>query len=176
TAHAGQLRFATALVRNCIDPFLGTGDSVPLHLAVVGGAGAGKSTVVNFLTGSPVAEANPQAGFTRHPIAYTSLNGPRHWTAQAGFLCPLRRLDESRPADVDEDVYQVRRVPAEEMSSHLLKDLVIWDCPDMTTWAATGYVPRLLETAGLADLIVYVASDERYNDEVPSQFLQLLLQ
>ena len=46
----------------------------------------------------------------------------------------------------------------------------------MTTWAATGYVPRLLEVAGLADVIVYVASDERYNDEVPTQFLKLLLQ
>jgi hypothetical protein len=36
-------------------------------------------------------------------------------------------------------------------------------------------VSRLLEVAGLADIIVYVASDERYNDEVPTQFLQLLL-
>ena len=46
----------------------------------------------------------------------------------------------------------------------------------MTTWAATGYVPRLLEVAGLADVLIYVASDERYNDEVPTQFLHLLLQ
>src|SRR5437588_819363 len=46
----------------------------------------------------------------------------------------------------------------------------------MTTWAATGYVPRLLEIVGLADVVLYVASDERYNDEVPTQFLQLLLQ
>ena len=30
--------------------------------------------------------------------------------------------------------------------------------------------------AGLADVLVYVASDERYNDEVPTQFLRLLLQ
>ena len=45
----------------------------------------------------------------------------------------------------------------------------------MTTWAAGGYVPRLIEVAGLADVIVYVASDERYNDEVPTQFLQLLV-
>src|SRR5262249_11352502 len=32
------------------------------------------------------------------------------------------------------------------------------------------------ETAAWADVIVYVASDERYNDEVPTQFLKLLLQ
>ena len=59
---------------------------------------------------------------------------------------------------------------------HLLDRLVVWDCPDMTTWAATNYSPRLLEVAGLADILVYVASDERYNDEVPTQFLRLLLQ
>src|SRR5262249_14326772 len=39
-----------------------------------------------------------------------------------------------------------------------------------------GYIPRLMETAALADVIVYVASDERYNDEVPTQFLHLLMQ
>ena len=44
----------------------------------------------------------------------------------------------------------------------------------MTTWAATGYVPRLLEIAGLADVVVYVASDERYNDEVPTRQLDEL--
>src|SRR6266567_2685211 len=58
----------------------------------------------------------------------------------------------------------------------------------MTTWAAQGltgpagiiqapgYLTRLLEVAALADVIVYVASDERYNDEVPTQFLRVLLQ
>jgi hypothetical protein len=46
----------------------------------------------------------------------------------------------------------------------------------MTTWAATGYLSRLLEVAGLADMVIYVASDERYNDAVPTQFLDLLVQ
>src|SRR5206468_6903640 len=78
--------------------------------------------------------------------------------------------------NLDADVYQVRKVPADPTSFSLLANFVVWDCPDMTTWAATGYVPRLLEVAGLADVIVYVASDERYNDEVPTQFLHLLLQ
>jgi hypothetical protein len=45
----------------------------------------------------------------------------------------------------------------------------------MTTWAAEGYVGRLIEVASLADTIVYVASDERYNDEVPTQFLHMLV-
>ena len=205
---AGQLRLASALVRNCVAPLLEGQAPVPLHLAVVGGAGAGKSTVANLLSGAQEAEANPQAGFTRHPIAYTSAAGPSEWAGHLGFLGPLHRLHEAAPSSLDEDVYQVRRVPLEPKSYDLLKDFVVWDCPDMTTWAAAGapvpppvpgsravrrlpvpepngspaagvrggYVTRLLEVAALADVIVYVASDERYNDEAPTQFLSLLLQ
>jgi hypothetical protein len=175
-ASAAQLHLAAALVRNCIGPFLDGQPPVPLHIAVVGGAGAGKSTVANFLSGAALAEANPQAGFTRHPIAYTSANGQASWPAHLGFLGNLQRLTRPSPANLDADVYQVRRVPAEPGTFSLLAQFIIWDCPDMTTWAATGYVPRLLEVAGLADFVVYVASDERYNDEVPTQFLRLLLQ
>jgi hypothetical protein len=173
---AGRLRLAAALVRNCIGPLLDDQPPTPLHIAVVGGAGAGKSTVANLLSGALAAEANPQAGFTRHPIAYTSTNGPLTWAGYLGFLGPLQRLTQPSPSSLDEDVYQVRRVPPDPTSYDLLKDFVVWDCPDMTTWAATGYIPRLIETAGLADVIVYVASDERYNDEIPTQFLHLLLQ
>jgi hypothetical protein len=175
-SQAGELRLAGALVRNCIGPFLDGQVPVPLHIAVVGGAGAGKSTVANFLSGAVLAEANPQAGFTRHPIAYTSANGQGDWPAHLGFLGNLERLNRPSPASLDADVYQVRRVPVEAATFTLLHNFVVWDCPDMTTWAAKGYVPRLLEVAGLADVIVYVASDERYNDEVPTQFLRLLLQ
>jgi hypothetical protein len=175
-AAAGQLRLAAALVRNCVGPYLDDLSPPPLHVAVVGGAGAGKSTVVNFLIGTRAAESNPQAGFTRHPVAYTNTEGPLRIPTRLGFLGPLQRLDEPAPSNRDEDVYQVRRVTPDPAGANLLKDFVIWDCPDMTTWAASGYVSRLLEIAGAADVIVYVASDERYNDEAPTQFLHLLLQ
>src|SRR5258707_704876 len=89
---AVPLRLATALVRNCLGPLLDEQPPVPLHIAVIGGAGAGKSTVANFLSGGIAAEANPQAGFTRHPIAYTSANGTLHWAGHLGFLGPLQRL------------------------------------------------------------------------------------
>src|SRR5262249_60697927 len=83
-----------------------------------------------------------------------------------------RKLERPGSSDLDEDVYQVRRIEAPVSP---LGNVVVWDCPDMTTWAASTYVPRLIEVAGLADVIVYVASDERYNDEVPTQFLHLLV-
>ena len=144
----------------------------PLHVAVIGGAGAGKSTVANLLSGALAAEANPQAGFTRHPIAYTSANGALDWAGHLGFLGPLQRLTQPRrPVSTRTCIRSAASRPIRR-SFDLLKDFVVWDCPDMTTWAAAGYIPRLLEAAALADVIVYVASDERYNDEVPTQFLQ----
>jgi hypothetical protein len=171
--HANQLRLAGALVRNVVGPYLEREKAPPLHIAVVGGAGSGKSTIANFLTGTGAAETNPQAGFTRHPVAYVRGDQTMKWPATVGFLGPLRRLSQPAPSNLDEDVYQVRRVTPEGLG--LLSEFVVWDCPDMTAWAATGYVLRLIEVCGLADVIVYVASDERYNDEVPTQFLHMLL-
>ena len=40
-ASAAELRLAAALVRNCIGPYLDGQPPLPLHVAVVGGAGAG---------------------------------------------------------------------------------------------------------------------------------------
>jgi GTPase SAR1 family protein len=170
--HAGQLRLAAALTRNVVGPALDGTQPVPLHVAVVGGAGAGKSTVVNVLCGAVVAEANPQAGYTRHPSAFLPAAGP-DLPAGPGFLGGLQRLAGTVPADRDEDVFQVRRRPA--AASDPLGEFVVWDCPDMTTWAAEHYVARLLEVAALADVVVYVASDERYNDAVPTEFLHQLV-
>ncbi|MGH7170971.1 MAG: GTPase, partial [Gemmataceae bacterium] len=175
-AAASKLRVAAALVRNGIGPALDDQPPTPIHVVVVGGAGAGKSTIANLLSGATAAEANPQAGFTRHPIAYTSTTGPLNWTGHVGFLGPLHPLTQPSPSSLDEDVYQVRRIPVDATSFDLLKEFVVWDCPDMTTWSAGSYIPRLMEAAALADILVYVASDERYNDEVPTQFLHLLLQ
>jgi len=174
--HAGELHLASALVRNVIAPFLEGHPPGPLHVAVVGGAGAGKSTVANLLCGAVLAESNPQAGFTRHPVAYASAYGALNWPASLGFLGTLRRLSGQEPSNLDADVYQVRRVNYQSEQFSVLDRCIVWDCPDMTTWASSGYVARLLEVAGLADIVVYVASDERYNDEVPTQFLSTLLQ
>src|SRR5438105_4197081 len=172
---AGELHLGSALVRNVIAPFLEGFPPQPLHVAVVGGAGAGKSTVANLLSGAILAESNPQAGFTRHPVAYASSYGALNWPAGLGFLGPLRRLTGQEPSNLDADVYQVRRVSYAPEQFSVLDRYIVWDCPDMTTWASTGYVARLLEVAALADVVVYVASDERYNDEVPTQFLRTLL-
>jgi hypothetical protein len=173
---AGELRLAAALVRNVLAPALEGQPPFPLHVAVVGGAGAGKSTVANMLCGAILAEANPQAGFTRHPIAYAKAGPELPWPGNLGFLAPLQRLTRPEPANLDADVYQIRRLHPEADQYTVLDKFVVWDCPDMTASVSVNYIHRLTEVAGVADVIVYVASDERYNDEVPTQYLRLLLQ
>lgn len=170
----GRLRLVGAMVRNVVGPYLDGQPPLPLHIAVVGGAGAGKSTIANWLIGDMVAESNPQAGYTRHPIAYGKPD--MTWPQSAGFLGTLTRLDRNESARLDEDVYQLRRIGSGRPEEELLSTFVIWDCPDVTTYAASHYTPRVLEIAGLADVIVYVASDERYNDEVPTEYLKLFLE
>lgn len=172
--HAAHLRLAAGLTRNVVGPATDGLSAKPTFVAVVGGAGTGKSTVVNFLCGSVVAEANPQAGYTRHPTAFRPATLSSEWPTFLGFLGPLIRLGEDKPGNLDEDVYQLRRLPP-PAGPDPLADIVIWDTPDMTTWASTGYVSRLVEVVALADAVVFVASDERYNDEVPTQFLHLLV-
>jgi hypothetical protein len=173
---ANELRLAAAQIRNLLAPALDGQAAFPLHVAIVGGAGAGKSTVANLLCGATLAEANPQAGFTRHPIAYVAAAQELRWPGTLGFLDSLQRLQRPEPANLDADVYQVRRLHTQQEQYTALDKYIVWDCPDMTATVSTNYLHRLIEVAGLADVVIYVASDERYNDEVPTQFLRLLLQ
>lgn len=171
------LRLSAALLRNQVAPYLEQRPTQPLYVAVVGGAGTGKSTVVNFLIGRSAAETNPQAGFTRHAVAYVAVGSPYVDQLHDGILGPLKPIPGPCPSDRDEDVFQVRQVAlATDTDGEPLRQAVIWDCPDMTTWKANRYQTRLVETIGLADLILYVASDERYNDAWPTQYLQYILQ
>ena len=45
----------------------------------------------------PVAEANPQAGFTRHPTAFLPPGPGFQWPSYIGFLGPLHRLTRTSP-------------------------------------------------------------------------------
>ena len=173
SAVAEEIALASAVLRNVVGPFLEGSPAVPLHIAVVGGAGTGKSTVVNFLLGQSLAETNPQAGYTRHPTAFVWGEVRNVWPQSPGFLGGLQPVSDPCRADVDTDIYQIRKV--ESSVEEPLRQCVVWDCPDITTWVAQGYIRRVWEVAGLADLILYVTSDERYNDLVPTQFLHLLV-
>ena len=93
----GRVAVRGGAVRNVVGAVLDGQPAVPLHVVVVGGAGAGKSTIANFLCGSRTAEANPQAGFTRHPVAYIARGGPSAGRATSGFSARCAaRIDAHR--------------------------------------------------------------------------------
>jgi energy-coupling factor transporter ATP-binding protein EcfA2 len=123
--HVGALRYAAATVRNVIAPFLEGQQAAPLHVCVVGGAGAGKSTIANLLMGAMQAESNPQAGYTRHPIAFIKSDAAFTWPSSLGFLGPLKKLPNQEPARLDEDVYQIRRIHADRIRSRSFDNFAV---------------------------------------------------
>jgi hypothetical protein len=170
-----ELLFLVGLVRYRFAPPHGTILLRRGHIMVFGGAGAGKSTTSNILAGVEAVEANAQAGYTRHPVAVYSNNPespPQTWPTRLGDLA---RIDGSPAGSLDEDRFSIRIVSDAAVDPEFLRSFVVWDCPDLTTHDAARYSSRVVEIAALADVCVYVASDERYNDEAPTRFLQLVL-
>src|SRR5260370_28261000 len=143
-AQAGELRYAAALVRNVVAPFLEGHGPMPLHVAVVGGAGAGKSTVANMLCGAVLAESNPQAGFTRHPVAYADGAANIAWPSSLGFLGSLQRLSKAESSSLDADVYQVRRVSQVAGQFGVLANDRVSDRPVQPTWHTLRSAPHSL--------------------------------
>jgi hypothetical protein len=171
-----KLRLAASLCRNAFRSFFEQDSRDLFHIAVIGGAGTGKSTIVNFLVGAEVADRNPQAGYTRHPIGYTASARRFDKQLRNGRLGPLAVLTRPTAPNLDEDVFQIRDLSSAAADQNFLRNIVVWDCPDITTDLSRHYIHRVIEPVSLADLIVYAASDERYNDLIPSRFLALLLQ
>lgn len=175
TLTRAEADFLVALARYRFAPPDGTLISGRAHVVIFGGAGSGKSTAANILAGTAVAEVNAQAGYTRHPIAYF-----REERGPIDELLPRRlgrlaRSDSADPGNMDEDIYGWRRLEGDLADTDFLRSHVVWDCPDLTTKDAVHYQSRVIEIAGLAHIGLYVASDERYNDELPTNFLQALL-
>ena len=171
-----ELRFIVGLVRYLFASPDGAMLTRRAHVMVIGGAGAGKSTTANIVSGASVAEANAQAGYTRHPTAiYRPEDGETlaDWPEKLG---PLQRLDRVERGNLDEDRYDVSAVTGDVVDPTFLTHHVVWDCPDLTAKDARYYEGRVIEIAALADVCIYVASDERYNDELPTNFLQALLE
>lgn len=116
----------------------------PLVVALVGGTGVGKSSLLNRLAGSAVAQTGVQRPTSREVTAYL------HESVRLAKLPPELPLERVR----------VRTHARDEWRG------VLWlDAPDMDSVEAAN---RALTLAWLphADLLIYVVSPERYRDDV----------
>ncbi len=133
----------------------------PLLTVVGGSTGAGKSTLVNSIVGSPITASGLLRPTTRSPVlAHHPDDG--HWFDQNRVLPELKRVDH---ATNDPDSIQLVATPA------VPKGLAILDAPDVDSVEEQN---RLLaaQLLAAADLWLFVTSAARYADQVPWEYLQ----
>ncbi|RMF78116.1 MAG: hypothetical protein D6744_10460, partial [Planctomycetota bacterium] len=164
------LTLADAAMSDC----LGDDDWLrrPRQVAVVGPTQTGKSSVVNWMLGAPVAEVSPLAGFTIHPQGFArggDIDAP--WTDR---LFPGRRRTPRAELSRDDLVaYSLEWVAGDGCDPDAAFQ-VVWDTPDFDSLAATSYGDAVLESIALADVIVLVLSKEKYSDLSVWRLLRLI--
>lgn len=113
-----------------------------LVVMLMGGTGVGKSTLMNALAGASVAQASFTRPTTRDPVVYF------HQSVKSDRLDPALRL--------------CRFVQHDRES---LMHKVIVDTPDVDSNDLTNR-DKLKELLPVADVVVYVGSQEKYHDQI----------
>ena len=144
-----------------------------LWVAFVGGTGTGKSTLFNALCGRQLSETGVERPKTCGPIVYAHEN---------------IRIEENFPFDI----IRIDRRSSEDLQSlpstgtpgrlillaHSRNDwphLILIDTPDLDSVELENrHITE--ELSLMSDAIVFVTSEEKYADEVPSLFLKSVIE
>lgn len=148
----GRRRYPVSLVQRAeieglADDFQRKADSLDvdrplLVVMLMGGTGVGKSTLMNALAGSAVAQASFTRPTTRDPVVYF------HQTVKADRLDSALRI--CRLAQHDRDA---------------LLQKVIVDTPDLDSNDLANR-EKLTQLLPVADVVLYVGSQEKYHDQL----------
>ena len=142
-----------------------------LWVVFIGGTGTGKSTLFNALIGKPLSETGVERPKTSGPLVYAHKSTPIEKDfpfAAAGIQRVM--IDQVPPSGY-------AGVPGQllvlDHDREELSHLVIVDTPDLDSLELKNR--QMVEDLQLlADLVIFVASQEKYADEVPFRFLSRL--
>jgi energy-coupling factor transporter ATP-binding protein EcfA2 len=113
-----------------------------LVVMLMGGTGVGKSTLLNALAGGGIAQASFQRPTTRDPVVYYH--------------------ESLRPDRLDPALRHCRLAPHNRSA---LQHKVIVDTPDLDSTVVANR-DKLLHILPVADIVLYVGSQEKYHDEI----------
>lgn len=144
-----------------------------LWVSFVGGTGTGKSTLFNALCGEPLSKTGVERPKTSGPIAYAHRGAPieKRFPINGIRIERRRAGDEGfRPEAGAPERLQILEHEREDWSQ-----LVLVDTPDLDSVEEKNR--RIADDLYLlSDAVVFVTSQEKYADEVPSQFFRRVVE
>ena len=166
------LDFATAFLEK-LEILNQSAPPLPLQVAVLGPTQAGKSSVINWLTGGELATVSPLAGFTVHAQGFAMMAEGWDPAAMDRYFHGYRRVERENLDPVRLDTYTLQAA-AVDPASAALRDTCLWDTPDFDSVQAGDYSAAVHRVAALADVIILVVSKDKYGDLSVWEFMRLL--
>ncbi|QVL34413.1 50S ribosome-binding GTPase [Telmatocola sphagniphila] len=117
-------------------------ERLSLVIAFMGGTGVGKSSLLNALAGSPIAASSVTRPTTREPVVYYH--------------------HSLRPENLDPALRHCRLVSHDREKLH---EKILVDTPDLDSNDLENR-ERLLAILPIADIVLYVGSQEKYHDKL----------
>jgi len=145
-------------------------DAAPPLVVIAGGTNVGKSTVFNWVVGEVVASSSPLARHTKAPTVFVH-KGEAASLRNGAFLPSYARLDltaaEDAAAERPEGIAYFLRL--HDMQD--VRGVVLIDSPDIdSTHDRNRAVAQ--DLLYLSDAVVFVATPEKYNDELCVRYLR----
>lgn len=159
--HLSELRLADAILDKIhLDQ---TYPSRQHHIAVLGPTQSGKSSLVNTLLDYRAASVSPLAGFTVHTQGYATSISDADIAMSEGIMAPLQKTPAKLLDGQVLDAYVLESVDVGNQV--MINEAIVWDTPDFDSIDADSYNMAVHKSMALADMVIVVASKDKYGDK-----------